>query len=153
MTTTTQSQAIHSTETIGTLGATLAAGAFYNPGAAAALNNIPNPGTTVSYDLVDIFINFGSAITTGTGATSVGVAMIESPDGGTTWPTPGTTAAQPMSFDGIATTPTAVAVTVLEIKNVPIGPYDTIPLFQNNLGVAWPVGTVITAVRKTIQNW
>jgi hypothetical protein len=157
MTTTNVSQVVHSTtDTIITTGATLATGSFLNSGTAGAINNIPVIGTTVSYDLMDVFINFGSILVTGTAATNVQIACLDSPDGGTTFVSPGTAAAAVGDLNLVQSYPFAASTTigpVVELPNVQIRPYDFVTLFQNNTGVTWPIGTVITAVRKSIANW
>lgn len=156
MTTTTVSQAIRVADTIITTGATLASGAFLNSGVAGAVNNIPSSGSTVSYDLMDVFINFGSVITTGTATTpTIQIAALDSPDGGTSFVAPGTVAAAapPYLVQSFPFASGAGIGPIVELPNVQIRPYEFLSLFQNNLGVSWPAGTVITAVRKTIQNW
>lgn len=155
MTTTTASQDIVQTVTIGTLASTLAAGAFINFGTAGEINNAPGtlPGT-VSGDLMDLFVNFGTIVTTGTGTPQCLYAEIDSLDG-TNFVSPGTTAAAmpaPQDYNGIKTFSASTALSYFEIPNIPIGPYKFLSLLFNNTGTPWPIGTTVIGVIKTLQN-
>jgi hypothetical protein len=155
---TTSSQLAHTKETIATLAGTLASGAYLNSGVAGAINNIPSLGTTVSYDLMDVFINFGTTAVTLGSNPSIGFTTLDSSDGGTTFESPGTVTAAPAGVVSTKTVPytpsSVIAVgTELKIPDVSIGTYEFLSLILNNTGATWPAGTTIKAVRKTLANW
>jgi hypothetical protein len=153
--TTTVSQAIHTADTISAGTGTIASGAFWSSGTVGAINNIPSSGTTVSSDLMDIFINLGTAsVTLGT-APYLAVTLIDQDPNTGNYVNPGTTAAASPNLLTTQTIPLnagAVLTGELILPDIRIRPYEFLTLIQNNTGTVWPNST-ITAQRKTNQFW
>lgn len=158
MATTNFSQALNGTTDVlmaGTLLNSLANASYAITAAGSEVNNSPTSGTTPSFDLMDVVINFGTAFTSGAGAPNVVLWILQAFDG-THYPAPPGTAAAaaPLGLSVTAPLVPSVSTTVINIPNVPIGPYPIRTEIQNNSGTVWPAtGTTITGQRKNIQNW
>lgn len=122
----------------------------------AAINNVPNEGSVVSYDLGDLIIVLSSAVTTGATAPSIVVAILPAVDG-TNYPTPpgGSGAAAPPYLTYTFQMVASVSTSVIVCPNIPLPPYLFKTMIQNNLGVALPATNTSTCQlqRKTMASW
>jgi hypothetical protein len=158
MTTTNQSQSVNGTLDVlmaGTLLNSLANAGYAITASGSEVDNRPTSGTIVSYDLMDVVMNFGTAFTAGAGSPNVTLWILQAIDG-THYPTPPGTAAAaaPLGLSISAPLVPSVSTSVINIPNVPVGPYLTRFEIQNNSGTVWPAtGITISGLRKSIQNW
>ena len=155
MTTTNVSQAILATVTITTNSGTIASGGFFNSGTVGVINNTPTASAEVAAaDLMDLFINIGTAQWTLGATASLAITCIDqAQDGSGSFVNPGTNAAAPPNLAITQTIPLnggAVLTGILELTDIQIRPYEFLTLIQNNSGTIMPSAT-ITAVRKYQQ--
>lgn len=122
----------------------------------AAINNVPTPGSVVSYDVADLTITLSSAVTAGAGSPFIAVWILPAVDG-TNYPTPpgASAGAAPIGLSYSFQQVPSVSTSTIVCPNIPIPPYNFKVMIQNNLGVAFPATNTSTAqlARKTIANW
>ena len=110
------------------------------------IDNRETAGTTVSYDLADLQIVFGTAYTPVSGG-YIAISMIDTIDG-TNYPSPPTSStAGPVYME--QTFPLkAVSTTVLLFRDLIIRPYQFKILIGQRSGAAFPAGTITATLQR-----